>query len=99
MIGQDIDFALETLLLALGRAIAAPRDHQRTGTARITHADMQRRETTHAEADDMGLVDSVMIEHGDGVRHCDILAVERRIVRHIRREIAARIITNAAIAT
>ena len=51
---------------------------------------MQRGETAHRQADDMGLVDPQMIEHrGDVVRRPG-LGVFRHIVRHVRRRIAAR---------
>src|SRR6266849_4378360 len=71
-------------------AIAAAGHAQRQGSRRMAKAEMQRSETTHREATDMRLLDTKMIEHHENVVRCAVLAIGRRILRHVRRRIAAR---------
>src|SRR6202047_540241 len=71
-------------------AIAAAGHAQRQGPRRMAKAEMQRRKTTHREATDMRLLDTKMIEHHENVVRRAVLAVGRRILRHVRRRIAAR---------
>ena len=60
------------------------------------NADMQRRRCAHRMADDMRLVDLQRIHQRDDVVARDVLAVARRIGRHIRRRITALAVGDAA---
>src|SRR5258708_4334449 len=64
----------------------------------MAKAEMQRRVTTHREAADMRLLDTKMIEHHENVVGGAVLTIGRRILRHVRRRIAARGIGNGAVA-
>src|ERR1700722_16038530 len=56
-----IALALENFTLGFRRTRAASRHHQRGGHLRISHTEMQRRESAHAEAYDMRLRDREML--------------------------------------
>src|SRR4029450_11341617 len=59
---------LGELLTLIGRGpIAAARHHQRARALRIGEAEMQRREATHGEPDDMRLVELQRVEDGTNV--------------------------------
>src|SRR5262249_25954137 len=57
------NFFVEFVLLALLRAIAAARNRERQGAMRVPETEMQGREPTHGQADDMRLVDPQMVQH------------------------------------
>src|SRR5229473_7375986 len=64
-------------------AIAAAGHAQRQGPRRMAKAEMQRSESAHREATDMRLLDTKMIEHHENVVRCAVLAIGRRILRHV----------------
>src|SRR5260370_25142030 len=64
-------------------AIAAAGHAQRQGPRRMAKAEMQRSETTHREATDMRFLDTKMIKHRQNVVGSAVLAVGRRILRHV----------------
>ena len=59
---------------------------------------MDGREPAHAQAHDVGALDTEMVEDGDGVRHRAVLAVSIRVFRHVGRRIAAGVVGDAAVA-
>src|SRR5579871_6311055 len=54
---------LECLALRFRRTRATAGDHQRSRHLRISHPEMQRRESAHAEPDDVGFCDRKMFYH------------------------------------
>src|SRR5688572_16161824 len=88
-------------LLALGglRAIAATAHDEGKRPLCVGDAEMQRGETAHGEAADMGLVDAQVVEDRTDVVARQRLRVFFRILRHVRWRIAARVERDAAVIT
>ena len=61
-------------------------------------SEMQRRESAHGQADDMGLVDLQAVEHGADVVAGARLGIAIDALRHVGRRKAAGIVGDAAIA-
>ncbi len=89
---------VELLALAGLGAIAAAGDDQRQRAVGIGKAEMQGRKPAHRDADDMRLVDLERVEHGADVVPGAVLRIARRVLRHVRGRIAARVVGDAAIA-
>ena len=58
--------------------------------SRVADADMQRGIGAHGMADHMCLLDAERVHDRDNVGARDVLAIARRIARHVGRRIAAR---------
>src|SRR6185369_1378540 len=77
-------------------ARTAARHHQRARQLRVAQPEAQGGEASHRQADDVGARDAEMLQHGGDVVAGMILAVEQRILRHLRRRVAARRVGDAS---
>src|SRR5215472_2152164 len=79
-------------------AIAASGDDEGRRPVGMGQTEMQRSETPHREADDMRLGDRQSVQHDPNVLAGAFLRITGPILRHVGRRVAARIVSDAAVA-
>src|SRR5271166_4316244 len=91
-------FVVELLPFAGLGAIAASGHDQRYGSVGIGQPEMQGRETTHRNANDMCLGDRETVEHGADIVPSAFLGIAGRIIWYVGRRVAPGVVRDAAIA-
>ena len=85
-----VDLGPEFVLRAFLGAVAAACHDQRQRLGRVAKPEMQRREPTHRQADDVRLGDAHSLQHGSDIVGSTGLRIFPDVVRHIRGRITPR---------
>src|SRR5438270_208947 len=96
-LGVGARILLELLVMRRVRAIRAARHRDGECAIGIVHAEMQRGEGAHREADDMRPLDLQTIEHAADVVARTLLGIAVPVFRHFGGRIAPRVVPDAAI--